>query len=223
LLAGPGLLLPVLGCCLTSPTTGAVACMLWAGDVVTYWVGGCRGCWLVLALSLCHATGKVSVLHSAHAVLGVPCTHCRCRSSELLWLPGLSVAPCGSCHAYLFVGMFPVCSRTFPHQRRDLSHCWQLCGVSAFAVGGRAVSGRADSRTPVGACGLLVVSHRWGPVAPLAVSHRWGPAAPLAISHRWGPAAPLAISQVRCRRSMGSVIACVKVALRAQLDRQGKH
>jgi hypothetical protein len=30
-------------------------------------------------------------------------------------------------------------------------------------------------------------------------------------------------SQVRCRRSMGSVIACVKVALRAQLDRQGKH
>jgi hypothetical protein len=65
---------------------------------------------------------------------------------------------------------------------------------------------------PAGACS-----------APLAVSHRWGPAAPLAISHRWGPAAPLAILQVRCRRSMGSVIARVKVALRAQLDRQGKH
>jgi hypothetical protein len=51
---------------------------------------------------------------------------------------------------------------------------------------------------------------------------RKGPvAAPPAISHRWGPAAPLAFSQVHFHRSMSTVIARVKVALRAELD-QGK-
>jgi hypothetical protein len=59
-----------------------------------------------------------------------------------------------------------VCSRTFPHQRRDLSHCWQLCGVSAFAVGGRAVSGRAGSRTPAGACGLPWLFRTGGGLLP---------------------------------------------------------
>jgi hypothetical protein len=188
----------------------AVAFMLWAGDAVTCWVGECRGCWLawrwhsVMPLGKCQCCTlhMLLLLYLARiAIVAVRVTVAAWVVSCTMWVM--------SC---LFICWYVPCVRErFPHQRRDLSHCWQFCSVSAFAVGGRAVSGRADSRAPAGACGLLVVSHRWGPAAPLA------------ISHRWGPAAPLAVSQVRCRRSMGSVIARVKVALRAQLDRQGKY
>jgi hypothetical protein len=144
-------------------------------------MGKCRCCTVHMRFSVYPAHIAVVVVLVTVAAWVVSCT---------MWVMFMLI--------YLLV-CFLCVREPFAHQRRDLSHCWQLCGVSAFAVGGRAVSGRADSRTPAGACGLL------------------------AVSHRWGPAAPLAISQVRCRRSMGSVIARVKVALRAHLDRQGKH
>ena len=36
----------------------------------------------------------------------------------------------------------------------------------------------------------MLISHQWGPIAPLAVSDRWGPVAPLGVSDRQGPLTP---------------------------------
>jgi hypothetical protein len=69
-------------------------------------------------------------------------------------------------------------------------------------------------------CSRSLLGHRlwlWlGVVLPNCFRTSGGLQLPAGSSHRYWPAAPLAISQVRCRRSLGSVIAHVKMALRAQ-------
>jgi hypothetical protein len=69
-----------------------------------------------------------------------------------------------------------------------------------------------------------LLSHQRGPPCPAGT---FAPVGAFCPAGYFAPVGACCLSgyfaAVRCRSSMGSVIARVKVALRAQLDRQGKH